>query len=126
MNEEKNNYRNISTDNIEKRKKKNIGIITERDNLDNISNQIIQESSSLPNINSNEQLDKNNNDNNNSYRNEDGRYLKYKTAYNTLDTDDIINMNQNSHKKKVGKKINRNYKLLKIIKERMKEQKYKS
>ena len=121
MNEEKNNYRNISTDNIQGRKKKNIGIITELDNLDNI-----QESSSLPNINSNEKSDKNNNDNNNTYKNEGGRYLKYKTTYNTLDADDIIKVNQNSHKKKVGKKINRNYKLLKIIKERMKEQKFKS
>ena len=118
-----NNYKNISTDNIKKRRK-----IIKENNKDNINsnNQSIQESRSQTNFNNNENSDISDNDNDREYDytyKGENPYLQYQTQYNTLDEEDL---NQNSHKKKVGKKVNRNFKLLKIIKERMKEQKYKT
>jgi Dullard-like phosphatase family protein len=118
-----NNYKNISTDNIKKRRR-----IIKDNNKNNISanNQLIQESRSQSNINNNENSEISDNDNDREYDytyKGESPYLQFQTQYNTLDEEDL---NQNSHKKKVGKKVNRNFKLLKIIKERMKEQKYKT
>ena len=119
-----NNNNNISTDNI---RRKRINMDNNKDNY-NQNDQVIQESRSQANMNYNDNSDiiDNDNDNekvyNNTYKDE-SPYLQYKTQYNTIDGQDL---NQNSNKKKVGKKVNRNFKLLKIIKERMKEQKYKT
>ena len=56
---------------------------------------------------------------NNSKKGEIG-FLEYKKRFNTLEHDE--KENNNNQKKMGGKKVNTNLKLLKIIKERMKEQ----
>ncbi len=51
--------------------------------------------------------------------------LEPKIKYNTLNTDNIINSNQDIQKKRFETKTNLNLKLLKVVKERLKEKKYK-
>ena len=101
MKEESNN--NKSIDNIRRRKKR---IFTDENDQNNMNN--TQEEMDITNIN---------------------RTLNSQNLDNFPNIENILDDNKNEHnnqKKKVEKKVNRNLKLLKIIKERMKEQKYKS
>ena len=124
MNEILNDNNSIkSTDNIECNNKKNIEIITDVNNLDSIklNNEIIKDSKSQANIIDNINL---NNIHMNTYSDE-LPILEPKIKYNTLNTDNIINSNQDIQKKRIEKKTNLNLKLLKVVKERLKEKKYK-
>ena len=118
MNEDINNKYSIhSTDNIKKRNKNIKKVVTQVNYIKNCnkSYQKILDSKSQQNI-----KDKKNTDNiNHNTYNEEIPILEYKTKHSTLKTDDI---NKNIQ----YKKININLKLLKVIKEKMKEQKYKN
>ena len=124
MNEILNDNNSIkSTDNIEINNKKNIEIITDVNNLDSFkpNNEIIKDSKSQVNITDNINL---NNIHMNIYSDELPN-LEPKIKYNTLNTDNIINSNQDIQKKRFETKTNLNLKLLKVVKERLKEKKYK-
>ena len=119
-------FSNDSNDNIRKKHKKFLNIETEEDILDNTNSKKheMKDSKTLPNIKTTDILD--------IYSNNDNKQeipiLEYRTKFNTIENNAIGKDNniKNSSKKKVEKKVNRNLKLLKIIKERMKEQKYKN
>ena len=119
-------FSNDSNDNIRKKHKKFLNIETEEDILDNTNSKKheMKDSKTLPNIKTTDILD--------IYSNNDNKQeipiLEYRTKFNTIENNTIGKDNdiKNSSKKKVEKKVNRNLKLLKIIKERMKEQKYKN
>ena len=114
-----------SSDNINRKQKKIIKNKEYNNSINlNINNQEINNLNTIPNINrivNTEGSESNINE-------EDAIILDNKKKYNTIDNNEIIqnDENKNSQKKKVEKKVNRNLKLLKIIKERMKEQKYKN
>ena len=122
----KDNFSNDNNDNNRKRQKKVLEIKTEEAIIDNIDTP----KDSIKNLKTHSNLnnDKNPDINKNSNNKEEVPILEYKTKYNTLETNqnDQDNELNNNQKKKVEKKVNRNLKLLKIVKERMKEQKYKN
>ena len=122
----KENFSNDNNDNYRKRQKKVLEIKAEEDILDNLDmpKDSIKNLKTLSNLNNDKSPDiKQNNDNK-----EKEPILEYKKKYNTLETNQKEQNNElkNKKKKKVEKKVNRNLKLLKIVKERMKEQKYKN
>ena len=122
----KENFSNDNNDNYRKRQKKVLEIKAEEDILDNLDmpKDSIKNLKTLSNLNNDKSPDiKQNNDNK-----EEEPILEYKKKYNTLETNQKEQNNElkNNQKKKVEKKVNRNLKLLKIVKERMKEQKYKN
>ena len=123
MKEELNNRNSVhSTDNIKRRPKK-LFLVSDKNNLNNMNNQEEKENlKTIPNIR--RILNTQNSDNNSNTED----ILDNKNKYNTIDNDEIMTNNdiKNNQKKKVEKKVNTNLKLLKIIKERMKEQKYKN
>ena len=125
MKEELSNRNSVhSTDNVKRRQRRSF-LVSDKNSPKNINNQEEMENlNTLPNMN--RILNTENNDNDNNSNTED--ILEYKNKYNTLDNEEIMQNNdiKNNQKKKVEKKVNSNLKLLKIIKERMKEQKYKT
>ena len=105
-----------SNDKIKKRQKK-LNLLTEDDDINNLKSKEseLKDSKTPPNIDNLEQINEN-------------PILEYKTKYNAINTEktEQNNENKDTKKKKIEKKVNRNLKLLRIIKERMKEQKYKN
>ena len=122
----KDNFSNDNNDNNRKRQKKVLEIKAEEDILDNIDmpKDSMKNLKTLSNLSNDKEPDINQNNDNK----EEVPILEYKTKYNTLETNQNVLDNElkNNQKKKVEKKVNRNLKLLKIVKERMKEQKYKN
>ena len=125
MNDNYNLKEDLSTNSnniFQKKQKRNLEIKLEDNN--DLNHHEIQASKTLSNIN----LDDNSEVNENNSNKEDIAILEYKKRFNTLNQDEIENnnINNNNQKRRVEKKVNTNLKLLKIIKERMKEQKYKN
>ena len=122
MKEELNNRNSVhSTDNIKKRQKR-FYLVPNKSNTNYMNNQ--EEIDNLKTISNISRILNTHNDNNSNTED----FLDYKNKYNTINTDENMPNNdiKNSQKKKVETKVNTNIKLLKIIKERMKEQKYKN
>ena len=132
MNDEcKDNYSSYSTDNIQTRKKRNLEIIIEENNPNKIevNLQEMHDSKTQPNFI--------NNSNNSVPKKRKSALLKERIReiieknkkFKTLESEgELINNEDNNNttqKKKVQKKVNRNLKLLNIIKERMSQEKNK-
>ena len=124
--EQKDNYSTRSNDYIQIRKRK-LEIKSDEDDSNlNEKRHKMQDSKTLPNFDFNIIDDSETNEIN--AKKEGFSKLDYKKKYNTINS--YENEHNNKYKniglKKIEKKVNRNLKLLKIVKERMKEQKYKS
>ena len=120
----KENSSSYSTDNIQIRKKRMIRINVDRTLIEKYELRDSKTLSYFYTIN-NQSLY-----NNNSFlKDKKNKILEYNTKYKTLEPDDdLVNIGQDDtfgRKKKVDKKVNRNLKLLNIIKERMNKEKDK-
>mgnify|MGYP002624299527 CR=1 FL=1 len=120
----KENYSSHSTENIQLGKKKNIGITIDKNLKEKYK---MRDSKTLPYFST---TNNQNLHNKNSFlKNKKNQILEYNTKYKTLEPDvDLVNIDNDDapdQKKKVGKKVNRNLKLLNIIKERMNKEKNK-
>ena len=114
-----------STGNIQIRKKRDLGIFADKNLKEKYK---IRDSKTLPYFNTinNQNLKKINS----FSKDKKIQILEYNTKYKTLEPDDdLVNIGQDDtfdKMKKVEKKVNRNLKLLNIIKERMNKEKNKT
>ena len=116
-----------STDKIQVNKKRNLEIIIEeRNSIKNPDYYKMHDSKTLPNFNNSNDIQNDNNRKSSFLKEKINQALEYSTKYRTLDPEDnIVNIDDDylfDRKKKVGKKVNRNLKLLNLIKERMSQE----
>ena len=123
----KDNSSSHSTDKIQANKMRNLGIIIEeRNSIKNMDYYNMHDSKTLPNFNNSNNIENDNNRKSSFLKERINQVLEYSTKYRTLDPEDnMINIDDDNlfaQKKKVGKKVNRNLKLLNLIKERMSQE----
>ena len=123
----KDNSSSHSTDKIQVNKKRNLEIIIEeRSSIKNPDYYKMHDSKTLPVFNNSNNIQSDNNRKGSFLKEKINQALEYSTKYRTLDPEEnmmiIDDDNLFERKKKVGKKVNRNLKLLNLIKERMSQE----
>ena len=116
-----------STDKIQDTKKRNLEIIIEeRNSIKNPEYYKMHDSKTLPYFYNNNNTENENSRKGSLLKDKINQVLEYSTKYRTLDPENnMININDVNlfdKKKKVEKKVNRNLKLLNLIKERMSQE----